>query len=232
MTNAYIPPTAPPNTNTPGTSTSETVREQAGQLGHQAADEAANIAGTAKDEAGRVAGTAKDEAGKVVGESRKQAKALFDEAREQLTEQAGVQQQRVASGLRDIGDELNRMAQSSGQNGVAGDLVSQAASRTSGIAEWLDGRDPGTLLTEVRDFARRRPGTFIAVSAVAGLVAGRLVKSLASDAADDRNATLTTPAPAVDRAAVPPAPAAGDTPLFDQVSPSTYAPSATDGRQP
>jgi hypothetical protein len=250
MTNEYIPAT-PPNdysgtaTDTTGTDTADvagTAKDEAANLAGTARDEAANVAGTAKDEAVNVVGTAKHEAGKVVGESRKQAKAFYDEAREQLTEQAGVQQQRVAGGLRGIGDELSRMAESSDQQGIAGDLVSQAASRASGIATWLDGRDPGSLLTEVRNYARRKPGTFIAVSAVAGLVAGRLVKSLASEAHDEKDAS---PAPAHTAAAAtastgpdaPPQAASGygETPVFDQVAPasqSVYVPTTTDGRQP
>jgi hypothetical protein len=236
MSNEYIPATSA-GSSTP--SSTDTVREQASQLGHQAKDEAANVAGTAKDEAANVVGTTRQEAGKVIGESKKQAKALFDEAREQLTEQAGVQQQRVATGLRSIGDELARMSESSDQQGIAGDLVSQVATRTTDIAGWLDGRDPGSVLTEVRNFARRKPGTFIAVSAVAGLVAGRLVKSLASEAKDEKAAEAANPAAPAAAAPVSPPPAppvVGDTPVFDQVAPvsqSVYVPAATttNGRQ-
>jgi ElaB/YqjD/DUF883 family membrane-anchored ribosome-binding protein len=239
MTNEYISATPPDTTGQSGSAT-DTAREQASQLGHQTKDEAANVAGTVKDETANVVGTTKEEAGKVVGESKKQAKALFDEAREQLTEQAGVQQQRVATGLRGIGDELTRMSESSDQQGIAGDLVSQMASRTSDVASWLDGRDPGSVLTEVRNFARRKPGTFIAVSAVAGLVAGRLVKSLASEAQDEKADAAAAPAPhfvaAGNNVAPPAPPTVGDTPVFDQVAPvsqSVYVPGATttDGRQ-
>jgi uncharacterized protein YjbJ (UPF0337 family) len=234
MTSEYIPSTPPEDGGSSGTA--DTAREQAGQVGHDTAEAARDVAGTAKDEAANVAGTTKEEVGKVAGESRKQAKALFDEAREQLTEQAGVQQERVASGLHSIGDELTRMAESSDQQGIAGDLVSQAATRASDAAAWLDGRDPGSLLTEVRNFARRRPGTFIAVSAVAGLVAGRLVKSLASEAKDEKADAAAAPAPHFTTAGnnVPPSapPAVGETPLFDQVRPApeaAYVPPTTDG---
>jgi hypothetical protein len=129
------------------------------------------------------------------------------------------------------------MSESSDQQGIAGDLVSQVAARTSDVASWLDGRDPGSVLTEVRNFARRKPGTFIAVSAVAGLVAGRLVKSLASEAQEEKADAAAAPAPhfvAAGNNVAPPV--AGDTPVFDQVAPvsqSAYVPGATttDGRQ-
>lgn len=218
MTDVYTPTNPPEDQNsTNGVADTAkdvagTAKEQASQVGHDAADSAKNVAGTAKTEASKVA-----------GETKKQAQALYEEARTQLHEQAGVQQGRVAEGLRSIGDELNRMAQASDQPGVATDLVSQVASRTSGIASWLDERDPGSLLTEVKNYARRKPGTFIAVSAVAGLVAGRLVRSLTSEAKDEKEAATSStpsstsgastsapahaaPAPAVPVTPVPPVP--------------------------
>ena len=245
MTNEFAPATPPDDSSSSISDTASTAKEQASNVGHDAAESAKNVAGTAKTEAS-----------KVVGESKKQAKALYSEARDQLTEQAGVQQERVAAGLRNIGDELSRMAESSDQQGIAGDLVSQAASRSTAAASWLDGRDPGALLTEVKNYARRKPGTFIAISAVAGLVAGRLVKSLAADAKDEKDAASSSPstsassastvpatpvappaAPTADIPIVAPATAAAtepnyasDSPLFDEVRPA-YNANTTEGRQ-
>lgn len=225
MTDVYTPTTPPEDENSGSTSgvadkakdVAGTAKEQASQVGHDAADSAKNVAGTAKDEAS-----------KVVGETKKQAQALYEEARTQLHEQAGVQQGRVAEGLRNIGDELNRMAQASDQPGVATDLVSQVASRTSGIASWLDQRDPGSLLTEVKNYARRKPGTFIAVSAVAGLVAGRLVRSLTSEAKDEKEAAASsTPSTATGTSTSAPAHAAPAVPVTP-VPPVPPVPASTD----
>jgi hypothetical protein len=74
------------------------------------------------------------------------------------------------------------MAAASEQPGVATDLVRQAAERSSAVASWLDGRDPGSLLTEVKSFARQRPGTFLLLAAGAGVLAGRLSRSLSAGA--------------------------------------------------
>jgi uncharacterized protein YjbJ (UPF0337 family) len=226
MTDVYTPTNPPEDQNSTSSVTDTakdvagTAKEQASQVGHDAADSAKNVAGTAKEEASKVA-----------GETKKQAQALYEEARTQLHEQAGVQQGRVAEGLRSIGDELNRMAQASDQPGVATDLVSQVASRTSGIASWLDERDPGSLLTEVKNYARRKPGTFIAVSAVAGLVAGRLVRSLTSEAKDEKeaaasSASSTTGTPGASTSA--PAHAAPAVPVTP-VPPVPPVPASTDG---
>jgi hypothetical protein len=71
------------------------------------------------------------------------------------------------------------MSQSSEQSGIAGDLVREVASRTRKVASWLDSREPGDLLDEVRGFARRKPGVFLAGAAVAGVLAGRLTRGVA-----------------------------------------------------
>lgn len=165
-------------------STADTAKEQAKNVGSSAADAAKNVGGTAADSAKGVASTAKEEAGRVASTAKRQAKDLVHETRSQLTEQAGAQQEKVASGLHALSDELRGMADSSSEPGIAADLVSQAASRASGVATWLEDRDPGSLLDEVKNYARRKPGTFIAVAAVAGVLAGRLTRSLVSEAKD------------------------------------------------
>lgn len=139
-----------------------------------------HAAGAAQD----VAETAKAEAANVAAEVKTNAKDLLYQAKTDLTDQAGTQQQKVAEGLRSISTELHTMARSSDQPGVASDLVRQAAERSSAVASWLDGRDPGSLLDEVKSFARQRPGTFLLLAAGAGVLAGRLSRSLSAGAPD------------------------------------------------
>lgn len=184
---------------------------------------AGDVKDTAAEQAGHVAGTAKDEAKNVAHEAKSQAKDLYAQTQSELKEQAGVQQKRVASGLRSIGDELGSMADGSENPGLAGDLVRQVSDRAGSAASWLDSRDPGSLLAEVKSYARRKPGTFIAVAAIAGVVAGRLTRSLAQSAAEEKaeekeadatapasSTSPVTPAP-VTPAPVTPAPVVGTT---------------------
>ena len=85
------------------------------------------------------------------------------------------------------------------------------------------------MLTEVKRYARRKPGTFIIGAAIAGIAFGRLTRALAANAAADSeaaaartNAAARTSPPAVDAWRTPsvPAPAvtiaAGETPLYTQ----------------
>ncbi|MFF1830036.1 hypothetical protein [Paenarthrobacter sp. NPDC058040] len=149
-----------------------------------AKQEAAGVADVAKDAAGGVVDTAKDEAANVAQEVKLNARQLLTQTKGELTEQAATQQQRVAEGLRSISDELSTMANASQDGGVATDLVQQAADRSSSVAHWLENRDPGSLLDEVKGFARRKPGTFLLLAAGAGVLAGRLGRGMAGNASD------------------------------------------------
>ncbi|GAA2863803.1 hypothetical protein [Paenarthrobacter ilicis] len=146
-----------------------------------AKQEAAGVASVVGDAAGGVVDTAKTEAGHVAQEVKVNARQLLHQTKGELTDQAQAQQQRVADGLRSISDELSTMAKSTENGGVATDLVQQAAQRSSSIAQWLDGRDPGSLLDEVKGFARRKPGTFLLIAAGAGILAGRLGRGMADN---------------------------------------------------
>lgn len=160
-----------------------------------AKEEAANVAGQAAGAAQNVAGTAKEEAANVAAEVKTNARDLLHQAKSDLTSQAGTQQQKVAEGLRNISGELHSMANASDQPGVASDLVRQAAERSQSIASWLDNRDPGSLLDEVKSFARQRPGAFLLIAAGAGVLAGRLGRSLQAGAPATGSETGTSVPP-------------------------------------
>ncbi len=143
-----------------------------------ARDEAAGVGQHAREAGGQVAQTATDQARQVVAETGQQARDLLGEAQGQARDQASVQQQKAAQQLHSVADELGQMAANSGQSGLATEFARQAADRAHGAASWLEQREPADLLDEVRNFARRRPGTFLIGAAVAGLAAGRLTRGL------------------------------------------------------
>jgi hypothetical protein len=110
-----------------------------------------------------------------------QVRSLLHQVRSEVTDQAGTQGRRAAEGLRSLADELSQMASGSQQRGIATDLASQGAERARTLAGWLENREPGDLIDEVRRFARRRPGAFLAAAAAIGVVGGRMTRGLASD---------------------------------------------------
>ena len=156
-----------------------------------------NTAGTGnpdlKHEAGaaghRVADTAKQEARGVASEAKYQVRNLADRVGSEVRSQASTQQHRAAGGIRDVGSQFSEMASNSTQSGVARDLVETVGSRADSVAAWLDQREPQDLLDEVKRFARRRPGVFLAIAAGAGVVIGRLTRSLASSDDEGTGAT-------------------------------------------
>jgi hypothetical protein len=175
-----------------------------------AKDQAAGV-GQGVAEAGQhVAGVAKEQTSQVTAEAGRQAKDLLSQAQGGLKEQAGVQQQKLVSGLQALRDELNSMVAGNADPGVATDLARQAADRTGSAASWLDGRDPAAVLDDLTDFARRRPGAFLAAAAGIGLIAGRLTRGLKAQSDGPQTSPAVPPVttPAVTAPAVT-APALG-----------------------
>ncbi len=196
--------------------------------------EASGVKDAAQAEAGHVVETAKHEAANVASEATSQAKQVYSQTKQELTEQAATQQQRVADGLRSIGEELNSLAHGSENPGLATDLVRQASTRVSGASDWLSQRDPGSLVDEVKTFARRRPGVFIAGALIAGVVAGRLTRALTESAKEEHEASAPVGTQATGVGAVPGAPAAPSAPTpapvgapLDQPIGSPAAPAVT-----
>jgi len=174
---------------TPGTP--EGLGDQNSQTGGTAStakSEAKDVGREAVGGAKQTAATAKDQAANVADEAKYQAKDLIAQARDQAQQQAHSQQQRAAQGLRTAADQLGSMAQSS-DNGLAQQVVQNVSERAHSAASWLEQRQPADLLDEVRSFAARRPGVFIAIAVGAGVIAGRLTKGLIAEAKSGSGST-------------------------------------------
>jgi hypothetical protein len=125
------------------------------------------------------------------------------------------------------------MADAPEQQGMASDLIRQAAQRSESVASWLENKEPGDLVGEVQRFARNRPGTFLLLAAGAGVLAGRLTRSLTAGAIESQNAVQAAPS----QRAVQPQPvaplhqetvyAAGTDDLFDEPVVGTRGPVST-----
>ncbi|MFY1596781.1 hypothetical protein [Micromonospora sp. WMMD737] len=181
-----INPSRPPDG---ATGTAQQTRQEASRAGHQAtqagghlahtaAEKGAHAAHAAAEKGGHVAHAAAEQGGHVASEARRQARNLTGEAGTQLRDQARAQQHRAADGLRGIGRELSSMAERSEDSGMAAQAVRRAADAAQQAAGWLDEREPGEMLHDVRSYARRHPGTFLAGAALAGMLVGRLTRNL------------------------------------------------------
>ncbi|MFD7023761.1 hypothetical protein [Promicromonospora sukumoe] len=165
-------------------------------------DRVADAAAQAGEAGRETAHEAKEAARDVAHEASERARGLIGRTRIELGAQMETQQQHLASGLRSLGNELGQMAGGTQDPGYASDLVQRAGDATGRVADWFDEREPGAVLREVEDFARRRPGLFIAIAAGAGLLVGRFVRGM-RDAPDDDDRPERAPAATASSAAAP-----------------------------
>ena len=179
-----------------------------------AKQEASKVAGQAAGGAQNVVQAAKLEAGNVASEAKSNAKDLLHQAKSGVNSQAAEQQQKAADGVKTISTQLRTMADAPDQQGVASDLVRQAADRTAAVASWIEGKDPGSLLNDVQSFARRKPGTFLLLAAGAGLLAGRLARGLQAGAPGPEAQAGIPPRPAQAPVAASPAAPWGEESLY------------------
>lgn len=185
-------------------------------------------ASTAADEGKHVAGVAQGEAAKVASEATAQARSLAGEARTQVTDQAvdqtRVQRDKLVGTLGTLGDDLDQMADRS-DGGLAADVAREVAAHAKSLTSYLDGREPGDLLGDVRDFARRRPGLFLLGALTAGVVAGRLARGVKD--ADDAptSAPVGTTQPPIQPPVQPPVQPPATAPTFGTApaAPPAYA---------
>jgi hypothetical protein len=153
-----------------------------------AKEQASHLASEASQAGGHVAHVAGEQTKKVASEAGTQAKNLLHTVGDEVRSQASTQQSRVAQSLRSVGDELSQMAQNSDSSGAASKVVNTASDRVQSVAQWLEDREPGDLLDEVKSFARRRPGLFIGIAAGVGILAGRVTRAV-TDHGDDSSSS-------------------------------------------
>lgn len=143
----------------------------------KAGDAARDVASSARDASQHVAAEAKAQAGDLAHEARDQVRQLWGETRGQLSAQLGEQNGRLGAGIRGFGQDLQGMADGS-ESTTASAVVREIGSQAARVGSWFEDRGPEGVLDDVRDFARRRPGTFLLTAVVAGVVVGRLARGL------------------------------------------------------
>lgn len=154
-----------------------------------------SVVDAAKEEATAMAERAKSETGRLVEQARHTLRA-------QSHEQAG----RVAAGAHDLAGQLHALA--SGQGGTDGTVAHfahEAADRVDALAERFDREGLDGVTREVKQFARRRPGTYLLGAFAVGIAAGRLFRNADSSAlAEAARPDGNEPASAMSRSAMSP----------------------------
>jgi hypothetical protein len=131
-------------------------------------------------------GATKDEAAAVADLAKHETSRLVDEARKTLRSQSDLQAGRVAGGARDLARQLDDLA--SGRGGADGPVASfahEASSRIDSLAERLETDGLDGVTRDVKQFARRRPGTYLISAFALGIVAGRVFRNADAGALAD-----------------------------------------------
>ncbi|USQ85990.1 procyclic acidic repetitive family protein [Streptomyces phaeoluteigriseus] len=145
--------------------------------GQTVKEQASATAGQAGKAAGEVAGTALDQAKTVAGEARQQAGSAVGDLRGRVTEEVEGQTRRAAGTVRQWADDLVELAGNAPGGSPARSLVSQVADGGHRAADYLDDHGVEGMAEDVKGFARRRPGAFLASAALAGFAVGRMAKA-------------------------------------------------------
>jgi hypothetical protein len=156
-----------------------------------AGEQAKQVARHGKEAAGDVRDTAKEQARRVAGEATTQARNLAADVRDRVGEQARSQNDRLVDTIRRTADQLDDM-RGDRDDSPATAVVSRVADSGRQFADYLDRHGPDGVLREVQDFARRRPGAFLAAALAAGFVVGRLGKGVARAEAEAGRGKPTT----------------------------------------
>lgn len=144
---------------TTDTSSGQQKTDQMKEEGRQLKDEA-------RSKGEKVGRQAKEEMGNVIGDARSKAR-----------DQADDQTHRAAGALRGMADQLNSMASGAGEEGMMVDLAQNGADRIRSFANHIDDSGIDGIVNDVENFARRRPGVFIAAGMGVGMVLGRVLRS-------------------------------------------------------
>lgn len=157
MANTLQSTPATGSTTSPGMSTATT--EQQGAVAHKA------------DEA-------RHEAAEVARDAKREVQRTMAETRRQLEHRADDQARQMAVSLRDVGQQLHSMAAgTSSGTGMVNDVVRQLADGVSGAARRIDEGGLQATMTDLRRFARNRPGMFLAGALGAGVLVGRMLRA-------------------------------------------------------
>jgi hypothetical protein len=143
-----------------------------GQAMRTALDQAQQRAGETVDQLKAQAGDAavqlKNQAGTTVERLKTQAGDQLDT---QMT-QASISLATVADAVNTLGDQLRQ-----GNQALLAGYTDRVAGQVDQMATYLRQSDPGKVLHDIEDFARREPALFLAGAFAMGLVGTRFLKS-------------------------------------------------------
>ncbi|MCF1512725.1 hypothetical protein [Streptomyces glomeratus] len=146
-------------------------------MARTAGQEAAAVGNQATQAVEEVTRTAVEQARTVAGEARAQAGDVARDLRSRMVEEAESQVRRGAGTMRQWAGELAEIADTAAGDSSVKSVLSEASRRGRHAAQYIEERGAEGLVSDVQDFARRRPGLFLGGALLAGFTVGRLAKA-------------------------------------------------------
>jgi ElaB/YqjD/DUF883 family membrane-anchored ribosome-binding protein len=125
-------------------------------------------AGESRSALEQAAGTAREK----TGELSQQVSSRFRDEVNQRSTQAGEQVRSVAEVVRRTGEQLRQDAKEREAN-----VADQAEQRVNRLADYLVEADADRIVSDIEDFARRRPWAAVVAGAALGFAASRFLKA-------------------------------------------------------
>ena len=165
-------------TTSPRLGSTSTEGSRGGQVATLAGEEAGKVADTATESVREVADEVRAQASAVAGQAKEQLEGLVGQAREEIGQQAQQRSEQAAGQLRTLSEQLVALAEGRPENaGSLSGLLYDAEDRVRSLASRLEERGPQGVTEDLSNFARRRPGLFLAAAVGVGFVIGRAARA-------------------------------------------------------
>ncbi len=146
----------------------DTQKEGNATLKNDAKEVADSVAADVKQKAGETKDQVVGQLKEVQDEVTSQAKSGLQQGRSQVASQVGG----VASAVQQFGEQLRNE-----DHPNLASYTEKFGEQVKGVADYMENRDLGDIISDVEGFARRQPAAFIGLSLVLGLAAARFLKS-------------------------------------------------------
>ncbi|MCA9865290.1 MAG: hypothetical protein KC410_02235 [Anaerolineales bacterium] len=144
-----------------------TTYKQKNDMGDTAVDKAQEAAEKTQEKVSETAAAAKEQAKRTAAQVGEQAKQTVDSRMSDVAHEIGSVADAVRQTSQDIGVESQTLSK-------YGDRL---AEQLEGISSYLNEKGVEDVLTDLQDFARRKPVVFLGGAFMLGIMAGRFVRS-------------------------------------------------------
>jgi hypothetical protein len=133
----------------------------------------------AQQRAGETVDQLKAQAGDVAVQLKNQAGTTAERLKTQAGDQLDTQMTQAGVSLATVADAVNTLSEQlrQGNQALLAGYADRAAGQVDQMATYLRQSDPGKVLHDIEDFARREPALFLAGAFAMGLLGTRFLKS-------------------------------------------------------